>query len=121
MVEGCAGRKLHAILSEFPHRGAAGVSARLAQNIVGRGANQRSIGIQLEDFDPPIAVAGNEEPVVDAIQRPLRWSPDAVPGRPVVGDSSDEGGIPPQILQAQNIAGRLPVFLACRKGCPQNE
>ena len=73
---------------------------------------QRPVFIELEDLDATVSVPRYEEPTVDAIQRPLRWSPDAVTSGAAVGHTSYERRVPPEVFLAEQVAGRLPIPLS---------
>jgi hypothetical protein len=102
--------------------GPAREGGRLAQNVFSCRLCERAVLVQFEDFDSPVAVRRYKQPSMDAIQRPLRRSPNAVPGRTAVGDASNKGWITQQVFLAERIARRLPVSLCQECGsCPDTE
>ena len=77
---------------------------------------QRPVFIELEDLDATVPVPRHEQPSVDAIQRPLRWSPNAMTSRTAVRHASYEGRVAPEVRLAEQVAGGLPVDLSRNSG-----
>ena len=85
--------------------------AGFAKDVIGGGMGQGAVVIEFENFNATITISGNKKPVMDAVQRPLRWSPYTVATRSPVGYASDERGIAPQVFLAKQVACRLTVSL----------
>ena len=116
MIHGSRSGELRLALRPMAGRRPPGISAGLTQDVIRRGMGQRAVFIELEDLDTAVPVARYEEPTVDAIQRPLRWSPNAVTSGAAVGHSSDERRVAPEVLLAEQVGGRLPVVLSPNSG-----
>jgi hypothetical protein len=90
--------------------------AGFSQDVIGGGMGQGAVVIEFENFNATIPISGNKKPVMDAVQRPLRWSPYTVATRSAVGYASDECGIAPQVFLAEQVACRLTVSLGQHRG-----
>ena len=88
-----------------------GVLARFAEDVGRGGLSQGSVVVQVEDFDTAIAISRDEQPTMDALQRPLGRSPNAVTGCAPVGHATDEGRISPDVLLSELIGCRLAISL----------
>ena len=122
VVDGDRAGKLDLVLGPVSGGGTPRVGARLAEDVVGGGTGERAVVPELEYLDAAVAVAGYEQPAVDAIQRPLWRSPDAVAARAAVRDAADEGRVPHRSSwPSKSLAGWL--FLCPRtvagKSAPQ--
>jgi len=103
--------KLRLLLAEVAGVRTPCVIARLSEN-VGRGRlRECSVLVEAKDLDPAVAVTGDKESSMDAIQRRLRRSPHAVARGPSVGNPAHERRVAPDVFLSELIAGRLAVSL----------
>lgn len=94
--------------------GSAGVFTRFAKDMGRGGLGQSSVVIEVKDFDSAITIACDKQPAMDAFQRPLGRSPNAVAGSTSVGHTAHEGRIPPDVLLAELVSSRLAIALCIR-------
>jgi hypothetical protein len=94
--------------------GAPGIVARLSENVLRGRLCEGAVVVETKNLDAAVAVTGDIESLMDAIQRRLRGSPHAVARGTSVCDPSDECRVPPDVFLSELVASRLAVSLRDR-------
>ncbi len=74
------------------------IVARVSENVLRGRLCESAVVVEAKDLDSAVAVTGDKEPLMDAIQPRLRRSPHAVARGPSVGDPSNECRVAPEVF-----------------------